>query len=415
MNDREMSTKKILFAAWLLWFLLLHMAVAQVEAGTHFPDWEEGFLDIHHIYTGRGEAVFAILPDGTTMLIDAGETGTDKRNFRPDASRGAGEWISRYILRMIRPLSEKRVDYILLTHFHDDHMGNIGLSDRRSDKGGYILTGITELGDLIPFGKIVDRNWPHYNYPRLMSDNANLQNYIRFVNWHVENGATAEAFKAGSNGQFRLLKQPGRYPEFEIRNIAANGEVWTGRATNTRNYFPPVDQLTEREYPEENLCSAAIRISYGKFDYFNGGDILHSYAPGTWKDLETPVGMALGKVDVCEANHHAKDAMGKGFLQAVQPRVIVVQGFALSHPDATALRNMLSKEIYPGDRDIFLTHLFDVNRTVLGEKLISQLKSTGGHVVVRVRPGGDSYQIYVLDDTSESYTIKGGYGPYESN
>lgn len=206
--------------------------------GNSFPDWEEGFLDIHHIYTGRGEAVFAILPDGTTMLIDAGETGTDKRNFRPDASRGAGEWISRYILRMIRPLSEKRVDYILLTHFHDDHMGNIGLSDRRSDKGGYILTGITELGDLIPFGKIVDRNWPHYNYPRLMSDNANLQNYIRFVNWHVENGATAEAFKAGSNGQFRLLKQPGRYPEFEIRNIAANGEVWTGRATNTRNYFP---------------------------------------------------------------------------------------------------------------------------------------------------------------------------------
>lgn len=359
--------------------------------------------------------MFAILPDGTTMMIDAGETGTDKRNFKPDGSRSSGEWISRYILHMMRPLSEKKLDYMLLTHFHGDHMGNVQLSNNKSDKGDYILTGITEVGDLIPFSKIVDRNWPDYDYPSPMSNHPNMQNYFRFVNWHVASGAIAEQFEVGSNQQFKLLKQANQYPGFEIRNIAANGWVWTGVHNNIRSHFPPLDQLEDEEYPEENACSAAIRISYGNFDYFNGGDLVHTYSPGTWKDIETPVGLVTGPVDVCVANHHAKDAMGEGFIKAVRPQVFVIQGFALSHPDAAALRNMLSHKIYPAERDVFTTQIFDVNRTVLGENLVDQLKSTKGHIVIRVKPGGNSFNVYVLDDSSESFIVKGIYGPYESN
>jgi hypothetical protein len=99
----------------------------------------------------------------------------------------------------------------------------------------------------------------------------------------------------------------------------------------------------------------------------------------------------------------------------VRPRVVVIQGFALSHPDATALRNMLSHDIYPGERDIFTSHLFDVNRLALGKQLVDQLKSTQGHTVIRVHPGGSSYEVFVLDDTSERFAIKAIHGPYQSN
>jgi beta-lactamase superfamily II metal-dependent hydrolase len=410
-----MRLGKFSFLTVTLWVCFTAAASAQVRVGDVYPDWTAGYLDIHHISTGKGECMFAILPDGTTMMIDAGETGTDKRNFKPDGSRSSGEWISRYILRMMRPLSEKNLDYMLLTHFHDDHMGNVKLSDKKSDNGDYILTGISEVGDLIPFSKIVDRNWPDYDYPFPFYNRPNVQNYIRFVNWHVANGVIAEKFEVGSNQQFKLLKEPDQYPGFEIRNIAANGEVWTGEHNNTRSHFPPIDQLEKEEYPEENALSTALRISYGNFEYFNGGDLVHTYSPGTWKDIETPVGLATGPVDVCVANHHAKDAMGEGFIKAVRPRVFVIQGFALSHPDATALQNMVSHKIYEGERDIFTTHLFDVNRVALGEQLVSQLKSTQGHIVIRVAPGGSSYNVYILDDTSESFTIKEMYGPYKSN
>jgi beta-lactamase superfamily II metal-dependent hydrolase len=409
-----MKCKKISYFIIALLVCFPTFLFAQVKVGDVYPEWTAGYMDIHHINTGKGECVFVIMPDGTTMMIDAGETGTDIRNFKPDGNRSSGEWIARYILRMMRPLPEKKLDYIFLTHFHDDHMGSVALSKKKSDKGDYALTGITEVGDLIPFGKIVDRNWPDYNFPYPMAGNRDMQNYIRFINWHLANGATAEQFQVGSNQQFKLLRQASQYPGFEIRNIAANGVIWTGVHNNTRNHFPPVDKLAKEDYPGENSCSAAIRISYGKFDYFNGGDICNAYSPGTWKEIEAPVGWATGPVDVCEANHHAKDAMSEEFVRAVRPRVFVIQGFALSHPDVLSLQNMLSREIYPGERDVFIYHLFDVNKIVIDERFLNQLKSTQGHIVIRVRPGGDRYDVYILDDSSESFTIKAIHGPYES-
>ncbi|NLY25525.1 MAG: hypothetical protein GX042_11050 [Bacteroidales bacterium] len=75
---------------------------------------------------------------------------------------------------------------------------------------------------------------------------------------------------------------------------------------------------------------------------------------------------------------------------------------------------MLSQALYAGERDIFVTNLFDVNRVALGEQMVSQLKSTQGHIVIRVKPGGESYQLYILDDSSESFTITAIHGPYES-
>lgn len=75
---------------------------------------------------------------------------------------------------------------------------------------------------------------------------------------------------------------------------------------------------------------------------------------------------------------------------------------------------MLSHDIYAGERDIFATNLFDVNQVALGEQMVSQLKSTQGHIVIRVKPGGENYQVYILDDSSESFNIKAIHGPYES-
>jgi arginine repressor len=72
---------------------------------------------------------------------------------------------------------------------------------------------------------------------------------------------------------------------------------------------------------------------------------------------------------------------------------------------AATLRNILSQAFYSGEREIFVTNLFDVNRVSLGEQMVSQLKSTQGHIVIRVKPGGESYQVYILDDSSESFTI----------
>jgi arginine repressor len=75
---------------------------------------------------------------------------------------------------------------------------------------------------------------------------------------------------------------------------------------------------------------------------------------------------------------------------------------------------MLSEEIYPGPRDIFSTNVMEETRVVVGEN-IDKMKSQQGHIVIRVNPGGDSYNIFILDDSAENYLVKAVFGPYSSN
>src|SRR5690348_18368861 len=95
--------KKIFLIAGLFIVLCSNAQVAKV--GEPLPEWKAGWLDLHHINTGRGNAAYYIFPDGTTMLLDAGEMDptnprtTSKRNtpIRPDDSKRPSEWIVDYI------------------------------------------------------------------------------------------------------------------------------------------------------------------------------------------------------------------------------------------------------------------------------------------------------------------------------
>src|ERR1700755_2777160 len=114
----------------LIIFFGNHLCTAQIaEIGKPLPAWQEGYLDLHHINTGRGNASFYIFPDGTTMLFDAGELDPtnprtlSRRNtaIRPNGSKHPFEWIVHYI-KSVSPLKEKAIiDYAVISHFHDDH------------------------------------------------------------------------------------------------------------------------------------------------------------------------------------------------------------------------------------------------------------------------------------------------------
>src|SRR4029079_8051406 len=93
---------------------------------------------------------------------------------------------------------------------------------------------------------------------------------------------------------------------FEVRNIAANGEVWTGTGTETRALFPALAGVKREIWPTEDMCSLASRLRYGAFDYFSGGDMPGNVRPGypAWQDVETSVAQAVGPVDVALLDHH---------------------------------------------------------------------------------------------------------------
>jgi beta-lactamase superfamily II metal-dependent hydrolase len=372
--------------------------LAAQTVGEHLPAWTPGTLDIHQINTGRGNAALLVMPDGTTLLVDAGDGGNlPPRGTapRPDASRPTGEWIARYA----RAMGAAAIDYGFLTHFHDDHMN-----------------AIVDVAARIPIRKMLDRAWPDYSYPS--ADHAEFRDadFLRYRDWLKGGGARGERLQPGRNDQIVLTVDPRKYPQFEVRNIAANGEVWTGVASETRRQHPPLDGLDRADWPTENMCSQGIRLSYGKFDYYTGGDIPGIPRPGypAWQDMETPVARAVGPVEVAVLDHHGnRDSTNAFLVAALRPRVWIVPVWSSDHPGHDVLDRMYSTRLYPGPRDVFATNMLESNKLVIGP-LLDRLLGSQGHIVVRVAPGGGSYQVIILDDAAESYVVKAVHGPYES-
>ena len=411
-------------AAVVLAFVTAHAAQdAPFRRGEVLPPWTIGTLDIHQIVTGRGNAAFMMFPDGTTLLLDAGDAGDTEydrlhasdADQRPDASRTPAQWIARYIRHMTGEAAP-RLDYAVITHFHPDHMGIITGSERLTAHGTYRLRGLTEVDEEIPIARLMDRGWPDYRYLPPPADDAMFANYRRFVTERTATGQlTMVGAQAGSATQITQVRNANPQLSFEVRVVAVNDRVWTGRGSETKVRFPALASIPAREdWPNENLCSVALRIRYGRFDYFAGGDIAGYPVPGApaWHDVETDVAKAIGRTDVHVVNHHGSIEEENPFwLATLRSRVMILPAWAATHPSADVLKRMLSRRVYPEPRDVFVTLFRDATKSSIGARA-AQVASDHGHVVVRVEPGGSRYWVLVLDDTTESYRVTSVHGPY---
>lgn len=356
------------------------------KAGEPLPPWNAGTLDIHHIQTGRGNAAFLVFPNGTTLLLDAGavpERGgaLEIGPQRPNASRSVAEWIAAYI-RQFSPKQQATLDYAVITHYHDDHMG-----------------ALPQLAARIPIRKLIDRGLDPAppTYPVVRS-------YLEF--------------RGGFKGAKEALV-PGRSDQItaggaEVRNVAANGVVWTGKGNAAVSAFPADwRNLPEALRPAENSFSLALLVRYGRFRYFSGGDLAGVPLDDlpSWHDLETPVAKAVGRVDALVLNHHGwLDSTNEFFLRTLRPRVVVIPAWHATHPDHGVLRRLRSPAWKPAPPDLFLTSLLDAPRAIFSY-LKQPFQSTEGHVLIRVAASG-SFQVIVLDNGLESPLVKSVFGPY---
>ena len=102
--------------------LCLALGIASWAAPAH----KEKSLHIYFVDVEGGQATLFVTPAGQSLLIDTGWPGNDGR----DASR---------IVAAAAKAGISKIDYVLITHFHQDHVG-----------------GVTQLAARIPIGTFID-------------------------------------------------------------------------------------------------------------------------------------------------------------------------------------------------------------------------------------------------------------------
>lgn len=231
------------------------------------------FLDV-----GEGDSAL-ISSEGETLLIDTGTA---------EAASG--------ICAKLRSMGVKKIDNLLLTHFHDDHTGAAALASRRFEIGRLILPDISTASDLQDISDVV------YCRSRVL-----------------EYGA-------------------------EVVTAHTGMKISVGKFTAEVIYYNP-------QAKSENDASIVVKL------YTSAGDFLFMADTSQKAEklmLEAGVDASCR---VLKAGHHgAKTSSSKDFLNICSPQYSVIScglGNMNSHPNSDTLERLkaCSSEVYRTDTD----------------------------------------------------------------
>jgi beta-lactamase superfamily II metal-dependent hydrolase len=233
-------------------------------------------LQVYFIDVEGGQATLFVTPAGKSLLID---TGWDGNNGR-DADR---------IVAAARIADVVRIDDVLITHFHDDHVG-----------------GVTQLVRRIPVGAFLDHGPSRELTPPVQ-----------------KNFDTYEKLRA--NGPYHhIVPKPGDSIPIEGINmqvISADGQL-IGKPLPGAGQPNEFCKISETRSPDqtENARSLGVLITYGKLRILDLGDL-------TWdKEMELmcPVNK-LGRIDILIVSHHGwSQSSSPALVDAIHPRVAIM-------------------------------------------------------------------------------------------
>ena len=389
-------------------------------AGKKLPPWSRGEFQVHFIYTGVCESMFWIMPDGTSMLLDCGDFPAWQRGKNalwvlPDGRRYAGEWIARYVER-VNPAG-RDVDYLMVSHHHDDHAGRDGWGAAERDWNGKKLSvgGILLAADTLKFKTGFDRGWPNFDEPipnELCDRDAypHIRKTIEYLAWR--DGFQMRRFEVGAAGQVAQTHGADEAKDFSVVNIAGNGKILC-RDGKVRDLYADMHGAKRLN---ENGMSLGLLVKYGPFRFYTAGDFSDVFKrpDGTKCNVEAELAKELDAVDVAKVNHHGHHSMPGPIVAALRARVWTSSMWDRKHVTADTLSRICDRSLYPEPRLVApcvfppVRRFEDAGRPFLRD--IAPESFDAGHVVLTVAPGGANYTVAYVTADNESMRVTGAYG-----
>jgi len=384
---------------------------ADGAVGKKLAAWKQGHFQIHAIYSGMSESVFVIYPDGTSLLIDCGDTPGCNVPRLPSEKQLGSETNARYVLR-VNP-NGKKVDRFLLSHYHHDHGGGNLRHGGKSKYGNFLRSGLGVALEQLDFARVIDRAWPDFNDPFPVApkdDFATLEN-LRGVYAELQRrGTRIEKFllEKGSQ-QFDPLHAP--IKDFSVTPLCANGRILLPDGS-VRDLFAAMKPKDKPFNFGENPMSNGVLFQYGKFRFYTAGDFQGraKQADGSIREIEDMLGEVLPKVNVAKANHHGVHSMPKGIVKALQAQVYFGCMWHFQQMTADAMARMADRTLYSGDRllcpQVLPKLRLDEDRGKAWLTDVPKCIYEPKHLVFDVPPGGETFSLSFLRACDESMTVE---------
>jgi competence protein ComEC len=280
-HKRLLSPAKLLCC--IVWrvaagFLLLLLAILPATAA---PESTKNALRVYFVDVEGGQATLFVTPANEALLIDTGWPGHEKR----DADR---------IVAAAKNAGINKIDYVLITHFHTDHVG-----------------GLPQLAAKIPINAFIDHG-----------DNRESTDAETVKGWNAyEKLLASKKYK-------RITLKPG--DPLPVKGL--NGVIVSADGVLLDHPFPGAGAENAsckdaQNYPAdqtENARSLGSVFTFGKLRILDLGDLTSDKEIG----LVCPQNK-LGKIDIYIVSHHGWNQSGSpAMLNAIAPRVAIMDNGA---------------------------------------------------------------------------------------
>jgi beta-lactamase superfamily II metal-dependent hydrolase len=237
-----------------------------------------GHLLIYSIDVEGGQSTLLVGPTGESLLVDTG--------WPNDGGRSVER-----IMAAMHETGIKRIDHVLITHYHDDHVGGVP-----------VLVSRVEVNEFLDHGENREES----------ADTRN--NYAAYLN------AIA--------GHRRRIVHPGdtiSIGGLSVVVLTADGE----HIAAVPGIAPAANPYCASEHawpgdPSENARSAGILVTYGRFKFLDLGDLT-----GQKEVALVCPNNPIGTVDLYLVTHHGMDlSNARAIVDAIHPRAAIMNNGA---------------------------------------------------------------------------------------